>query len=99
MAQPYLFILTNFKIIDLLWQLYYNFNMKEKRYFYDNVNIYTVYGNFQFCIWDGGRIFFNYTQTSKEEMDFIINTYNKELSLFALSDLIDYASEVCHWGL
>ncbi len=36
MAQPYLFILTNFKIIDLLWQLYYNFCMKEKRYFYDN---------------------------------------------------------------
>lgn len=64
----------------ILNSTFIKFFNRNKQYFYDNVNIYTVYGNFQFCIWDGGRIFFNYTQTSKEEMDFIINTYNKELN-------------------
>ena len=36
MAMPCLFILTNSKIIDLSFVLYYNFRMKEKRYFYEN---------------------------------------------------------------
>lgn len=53
--------------------------MKQKHpeYFLDNVNIGAVYGNFQFCIWDGGRIFQKYTHTSKEKILFIKEQYNE----------------------
>lgn len=44
--------------------------------FYDNVEIEAVYGNPQFCIWDGGRTFSDYSQTNYEELEEIINTYN-----------------------
>lgn len=30
-----------------------------------------IYGNFQFCIWDGGRIFFKYNQASFEQINFV----------------------------
>ena len=38
------------------------FNLLELKltnpeYFYDNIEIEIIYGNPQFCIWDGGRIF------------------------------------------
>lgn len=44
--------------------------------FYPDVNIGATYGNFQFCIFDGGRIFNQYRYTSKEEMDEIVCSYN-----------------------
>lgn len=45
--------------------------------FYDDINISSVYGNFQFCTWDGGRIFENYSYTTKEEMEKIIKSFNE----------------------
>lgn len=36
--------------------------------FNDNVSIASVFGNFPFCIWDGGRNFMHYEQTNKEEI-------------------------------
>ena len=44
--------------------------------FYPNVQIGAVYGNFQFCIFDGGRIFEEYRHTTREEMEFIVSEYN-----------------------
>ena len=45
-------------------------------FFYDNVKIGAAYGNFQFCIFDGGRIFSNYRHTCTEEMENIVKAYN-----------------------
>lgn len=52
-------------------------------FFNDNVNISAVYGNFQFCAWDGGRIFdFNkYSHATKEEIEQLLYIYNKELKI------------------
>lgn len=44
--------------------------------FYDNVGIDAVYGNFQYCIFEGGRIFDNYKQSSQEEIEFITSAFN-----------------------
>lgn len=51
--------------------------------FYPEARVGAVYGNFQFCIYDGGRIFGaeSYSHTTKEEMEFIIDTYNKEFGV------------------
>lgn len=45
--------------------------------FYPNIEIESFYGNFQFCIFDGGRIFCKYNHTCKEEIEFMVNEYNK----------------------
>ena len=51
--------------------------MEEAPYcFYDNVKINAVYGNFPFCIFEGGRIFQTYNQCSLEEVEYIKNKYN-----------------------
>ena len=50
-------------------------------YFYDNVNIGAVYGNFQYCIFDGGRNFFGYKQTTKEEIENVKNIYNNDFNV------------------
>ena len=51
--------------------------MKENpEWFYDNVQVSSVYGNFQFCIFDGGRIFSEYRHTTREEMQDIVKAYN-----------------------
>lgn len=44
--------------------------------FYDNVKINAVYGNFQFCIFDGGRSFTHYQQASQEKIKMIIEAFN-----------------------
>lgn len=54
---------------------------EHKEYFYENVDMRAVYGNFQFCIWDGGRIFTKYSHATKEEIENIIKTYNEELNI------------------
>lgn len=59
----------NFRLLDLY--------QKDKSIFYPNVNIDAVFGNFQFCIWDGGRIFTQYRQTTKEEIEYITHVYNE----------------------
>lgn len=46
------------------------------QYFYDNIGFDAFYGNFQFCIFDGGRVFEQYKQTNAEEIARIVSTYN-----------------------
>lgn len=46
--------------------------------FYENVTIDAVFGNFQFCIWDGGRIFSSYSHATKEEIEKIIDFFNEK---------------------
>ena len=69
------------KIKFIIPNLYENYeqNIKFLTYFkehpecfYDNIEIEAVYGNFQFCIWDGGRIFNSYRQSTKEEITSIL---------------------------
>jgi len=63
----------NARFIDL-------FNDK-RNYFYDNVEIEIVYGNPQFSIWDGGRIFHSYKHATVEKLTEIIDTYNNTFNL------------------
>lgn len=67
----------HFRLNSLFIQYY----KKNKEYFYDDINFYAVYGNFQFCIWDGGRVFGDYLQTTKEEIKEITKFYNEEHGL------------------
>lgn len=48
---------------------------EDKSIFRDNVTISSVYGNFHFCIWDGGRNFIRYKQSTLEEIQNIKNLY------------------------
>ena len=50
-------------------------------YFLENTDIEIIYGNPQFCIWDGGRIFTEYIQTTREEIEDIINIYNNVFNI------------------
>lgn len=52
-------------------------------FFNDNININAVYGNFQFCAWDGGRIFglSDYSQATNEEIEQLLHIYNDELNI------------------
>lgn len=44
--------------------------------FYENISIGAVYGNFQFCTWDGGRIFNSYQHATLEEIERLKFLYN-----------------------
>jgi hypothetical protein len=46
---------------------------EHPEYFYDNINIGAVFGNFKFCSWDGGRIFGEgaHNHSSKEEIQIL----------------------------
>lgn len=56
--------------------------MKEHpELFYDDVKVSAVYGSFQFCIFDGGRIFSKYRHTTKEEIEQVVTTYNQEFNV------------------
>ena len=44
--------------------------------FIDNVNIESCFGNFQYCIFDGGRIFFSTEQCGKEQVEKIVSMFN-----------------------
>lgn len=48
---------------------------QHPEWFIDNVAIGSVFGNFHFCIWDGGRNFSQYRQYTKEEINNILNFY------------------------
>jgi collagenase-like PrtC family protease len=49
---------------------------EHPEYFYDNIKIGAVFGAFQFCIWDGGRIFDHPSHATQEEIIFIKNFFN-----------------------
>lgn len=58
----------NFKILQL--------KLNYPDFFYDDINISAIYGNPQFCIWDGGRIFLNYNYASMNKIINLIHQYN-----------------------
>ena len=45
--------------------------------FYPDVKISSVFGNFHFCIWDGGRNFFRYKQATEEEILYTQMVYDR----------------------
>lgn len=47
----------------------------HKEWFNDDIKIESVFGNFPYCIWDGGRNFIYYEQTTKEEIAHIQKQY------------------------
>lgn len=55
------------------------FYNENKQYFYEDVNFRAAFGNFQYCSWDGGRIFdkgMNFIHTTKEQIEEIMHIYN-----------------------
>lgn len=63
----------------------YNVNMRllllmqyYPKCFYDNITIGACYGNFQYCIFDGGRNFPGYHHTTQEEISEITSIFNNE---------------------
>lgn len=58
----------NFRLLELL--------KTHPEYFRDDVKVSACYGNFQFCIFDGGRNFPHYRHTCKEEIEEIVHIYN-----------------------
>lgn len=70
---------------------------KEPNKFYDNVKIHSIYGNFQFCIWDGGRVFKNYNPHNLEDIYYISNylkSKNISLRLIFTNPLISKEEEL-----
>ena len=63
----------NFRLLDLM--------RAHPEYFYDDVEIEAAYGNFQFCIWDGGRIFPGYKHATMEQVRDIVDTYNNKFGI------------------
>lgn len=45
-------------------------------FFYPDVKISSVFGNFHYCPWDGGRNFLYYSQQTKEDIQRISKIYN-----------------------
>lgn len=48
---------------------------KERYIFHDDIRISSFFGNFHFCVWDGGRNFPRYTQCTKEEILHVKDLY------------------------
>lgn len=63
----------NFKLLALM--------QKHPEYFRDDVKVSACYGNFQFCIFDGGRNFYGYRHTTKEEIEEVVRIYNEEFNV------------------
>ena len=62
------------KELNFFFLSLYNHN---REYFYDNIMIHSVFGNFPYCPWDGGRVFDFYQHTNKEEIIYILDVYKK----------------------
>ena len=54
---------------------------KKPEYFRENIKINAVYGNFKYSTWDGGRIFMDYQQVSKEEIESLQKMYNEKYKI------------------
>ena len=59
---------TNLRLIELI--------KDRPEMFREGTEIHACYGNFQFCIFDGGRIFSHYTPASKEQVNAISYDFN-----------------------
>ena len=69
-----------YELADLNFRL---LSIKKERpdLFYDDIEIEISYGNPQFCIWDGGRVFSSYKQSSMDNIKNIIDTYNNTFNI------------------
>lgn len=57
-------------------QIFYFLKQDHPECFYDDFNFDAFYGNFQFCTWDGGRIFSDYRHATIEDIQYAIQLYN-----------------------
>lgn len=64
-----------------LYKVFFGIKKDYPHIFNEDVEIYCMYGDFQFCIWDGGRIFTNYKTASKEKIKEVIDFYNNKLNI------------------
>lgn len=64
----------HFDLLKYLLFLYEN----HKDFFIENINFRAIYGNFQFCTWDGGRVFPNYNHTNIEKVIEIKDFFNQK---------------------
>ena len=46
--------------------------------FYDNIKFDAFFGNFQYCLWDGGRVFTKYQHATIEQIKEIQSFYNEK---------------------
>ena len=60
---------------------FYYMKQNHPECFYDDFNFDAFYGNFQVCIWDGGRIFPNYKHATIEEIKDTIQLYNNIMKI------------------
>lgn len=65
-------VYDHFELNSFIIHLY----TENQKMFRDNVNISSVFGNFHFCIWDGGRNFLRYTQSTLQDIRDIKNLYS-----------------------
>lgn len=63
----------NFELNQALIILHDN----HPEFFINNFNIECVYGNFNMCLWNGGRVFNDYNTLSKEDIESIYNFYKE----------------------
>lgn len=74
--------MANFNLPGMYEQRQLNFALlrlfrEQRECFYPNLKFDAFYGNFQFCIFDGGRIFPQFNHTCLEEMEEILYQYNE----------------------
>lgn len=63
---------SHYEIIKILLE----YKQKCPECFYDNFHFDAVFGNFQFCVWDGGRIFPTYKHATLEDVIELKHFYN-----------------------
>lgn len=69
-----------YELADLNFRLL-NIKKDQPNLFYNDIEIEISYGNPQFCIWDGGRVFSSYKQSSMDNIKNIIDTYNNTFNI------------------
>ena len=62
-------------------EIFYELFQNNKQCFYDDFSFDAFYGNFQYCIWDGGRIFPEYHHTTLEDIQKAIQLYNHKMKV------------------
>lgn len=86
------FMLPGFYEHFELYNLINEFLIQHPDAQYPWTKIYCYYGNFPYCIWDGGRIFNTYFPASIERIDEVCNYYqsnNQKLRLVFTNSLIE----------
>ena len=62
--------------------IFFEFYKYHPEFFIDDINMRAIYGNFQFCSWDGGRIFMgSNSHATKEQIQTLQKIYNNDLNI------------------